>query len=138
MKDIEREARELIARKIGAGEIVQLEWAVNELMQAQGEMIADNPDFWIASGRDRCKRAVKCAIHLYEQDVISEQEDKQLVLDGYEHLRVAYSVRGELVPIEKMSVEDLLDRAADFDKQAASIKEHAKEIRKYVGKRKAA
>jgi hypothetical protein len=136
MKDYELKAMEL-AEKFDKGEIVEMEWAITELVQSQGEMIADNEDFWLLSAREKAKRDLKNAIALYKGTGVEGEDDRQPVLAGFEHLRQSYTVRGKIVPVEQVSDEDLLERAALLEKQSGALKEHAKEIRKYVAKRSA-
>lgn len=133
IKDVEREAHELITGKIEAGEIVQMQWAVNELILQQGEISGDGVPFYRLCAREFVYRVVKKAVEKYDKH---EPDDEQLTLKGYVHLHAAYTVERDgtrqLVPVHLIDSEELLKRADEFDRQSEGLQQHAREIRLFV------
>jgi hypothetical protein len=130
-------ARQLISDKIAAGEIVQMHWAVQELISQQGEIAGDGVPFFTLCAREHVYRVVKKAVDKYDQPQAEDHE--QLILDGYECLQEAYTVEREkerqLVPVQFISNAELLARASEFRKQSRGLLNHAKEIERYVAQR---
>lgn len=136
-KDLDQIAHRLIADKIGAGEIVQMHWAVTELINSQGGIVGDGESFYSLCAREHVYRIVKKAVSKYDK---SESGDGvQMTLDGYECLQEAYTVEREderqLVPVHLVTNDELLARAKEFRKQAHGLLNHAREIEKYVSDR---
>lgn len=138
-KDIEQIARDLITEKIRLGETVQMEWAVQELISQQGKIEGDAVEFYTLCARNHVYRIVKTIVEKYNDEATEDAERQQMRLKGFEHLNVAYSVErsGErvLVPIDQLTDDELLARAAEFDRQSKALTAHADELRSYVAKR---
>lgn len=131
-------AHQLIADKIGAGEIVQMHWAVQEVISHQGEITGDGVPFFTLCAKEHVYRVVKKAVDKYDQPQADDHQ--QLTLEGYECLQEAYTVERDqerqLVPVHLISDEELLERAKEFRKQAGGLMNHATEIEKYVAARR--
>lgn len=136
-KDIEQLAENLVAEKIDGGEVVRMQWAVQEILNNFPEVQGGDLDFYLLCARETTTRIVKKVIDLYDKPGI---DGEQMLLDGYEFLRAAYSVprdgERQVVPIYLIDDRDLLERAAEFEKQADSLRRHATELRQYVEKRR--
>ena len=135
--ELDKLAHQLIADKIGAGEIVQMHWAVQELISQQGEIIGDGVPFFTFCAREHVYRVIKKAVDKYDQP--QSEDHQQLTLEGYECLQEAYTVERDeerqLVPIHLVTDDELLARAKEFRKQSAGLLSHAREIEKYVADR---
>lgn len=138
-KQLEQIAHCLISEKIAAGEVVQMHWAVTELINSQGGISGDGTPFYSLCAREHVYRTVKAAVDKYED---TEGDDAvQMTLDGFQCLQEAYTVKrhGErqLVPVYMLTDEELLGRAKEFRKQAKGLLNHAQEIEQYVSDRAA-
>lgn len=135
-KDIDKIASSMIAEKIDSGETVQMNWAIQEILNRFPSIGGDDLEFYVLCAREQVGRVVKRVIDLYDQP---SESGEQMLLDGYEFLRAAYTVERDgsrsVVPIYLLTDEELEDRAKQFEEQAASMRKHAKEIRSYVKKR---
>jgi hypothetical protein len=135
--ELDRVAHQLIADKIGAGEIVQMHWAVQELISRQGEIMGEGVPFFTLCAREHVYRVVKKVVDKYEKPQFEDQQ--QLTLEGYECLQQAYTVERDeerqLVPIHLITDDELLARAQEFRRQAGGLMNHANEIETYVAKR---
>lgn len=136
---INREIAAIIDRRINDNQPVQLAWVVHEFVRSHDRISGEDVDLYRTAlytlVRDRSKRMIK------KYDSGDEPEQAEL-LPGHEHLRVAYSITrdGEqiLVPIDLCSNDELLTRATEFEKSAKGLRSHAKELKTYVGIRRAA
>jgi len=139
MIELEQIAHKLIADKIAEGEQVQMEWAVHEIIKGRGKIDGKGVPFYTLCAREQVYRVVKKAVDKYE--IASDNTDRtQISLAGFDYLQAAYTVEREdvriLVPIHLISDEELEARACEFDKLALGIREHAREIRKYIAARR--
>lgn len=137
--ELERIAFELIGAKART-EPVSVPWAVQELINSRGEIVGDGTDFFLLCAREHCNRVVKKVVELFNMQTEEHDERaEQMTLDGFEHLRIAYSVErdGErtLVPINQCTAAELLHRAAEFRRQSKGLEAHAREIERYVASR---
>ena len=136
-KDINELAHDLIANQLQAGEIVEMRWAVQELINSQGDISGDGVEFYALCAREHIYRVVKRAVDKYENS--NSKDHDQLTLEGYECLQKAYTVERDnerkLVPVHLISDEELLARAAEFRRQVDGLKKHAEEIEKYIARR---
>lgn len=136
-KDLDQIAHRLIAEKIGNGEIVQMHWAVTELINSQGVIAGDGEPFYSLCAREHVYRIVKKAVDKYDKP--ESGDGVQMTLEGYDCLQEAYTVQRDnerqLVPVHLVTNEELLARAKEFRKQAQGLMNHAREIEKYVADR---
>jgi len=136
--ELDRMAHELIADKIGVGEVVQMHWAVQELISHQGKIMGDGVEFYTFCTQRDVYRVVKNAVDKYDKS--HPQDDRQMVLKGYECLQEAYTVERaeerQLVPIHLLSDEELIARAHEFKRQSSTLLKHAEELEQYVADRR--
>ena len=127
-RELDEIAHQLITDKIAAGEIVHMQWAVQELIARQGAITGDGVPFFTLCAREHVYRIVKKAVDKYDEP----QSGDQLTLEGYDCLQKAYTVEREeerqLVPVHLIDDDELLARAEEFRKQAKGLVNHAKEI----------
>lgn len=138
-KDLEQDATNLIASRLDAGEVVHAKWAVQELLNIHADITGNDVDFYLLCAREHVYRVIKKVIDRYDKP---EDDEKQMLLVGYEFLRIAYPVERDkervVVPIDLLTDEELQARAKEFRTQAGSLLRHADEIEEFVTKRRAA
>jgi hypothetical protein len=134
-KEIAREITALIAARIQAGQETQAPWITKEYLSSKGEIEGDDVDFYKTCAHAYVWEIAKKCVARYDQQSVDENRE-QLVLEGFTELRKAYSVtrngQQAIVPIEKCTAEELLARAHEYERQAETLKKHAREIRDYV------
>jgi len=132
--NITAEVRKLIADKTAAGEQTKVPWLTQEVLDRHSDIEGEDAPFYLICARAHIKDIVRACIAKY--DTKEATNDKQLVLAGFEHLQIAYTVdrQGEvtLVPVDQLTNAELLARAEEYDGMAKSCRAHAREIRKYV------
>jgi hypothetical protein len=134
-KDIEKAASDLITAKISNGEIVKMNWAVQELIASMGEITGDGTDFHIIAADYYAWRIIKRTVKKLDAATSAATSGTQMDLDGFSHMQEAYTVKRDgsiaLVPIELMTYEEREERAVLFDTFAEALQQHAKELREY-------
>lgn len=139
VKDIQSFISAMIATKIDAGQVVNMHWAVTDVLNEYSDIEGGDVDFYLITARQYVFEQVKKCVKKYEPN--PDGINEQLVLDGFVHLQKAYPVkRGgvrELVPVELLSNEELELRASEYDAMADGCRAHAKEIRAYASSRQA-
>lgn len=138
-KELEQIAHRLIANKIANDEIVQMHWAVSEVINSQGGITGDGVPFYTLCAREHVYRVVKKVVDKYDKR--EEEDEVQLTLSGFQCLQKAYTVERDeerqLVPLHLLTKEELLARAKEFRRQAHGLITHALEIEQYVADRDA-
>ena len=131
--DIEKKAHEVISNKIASGEVVQMTWAVHEVIQSNGTIEGEGFDFYRLCAQEHVYKIVKKAVDKYDNK--EKPDHSQMTLEGFVYLQKAYTVKRndeiQLTPIDLMTSDERLARADEYDKQAAGCKAHAKELRDY-------
>lgn len=134
-EELNRLAHRLISEKIANAEIVELHWAVTELINSQGEIHGEGAPFYLLCARKHTYEVVKNAVGKYDRP-----SEETPTLEGFDCVQEAYPMKrgGErkLVPADLCSDQELLARAREFHKQAKGLIKHAKELERYVKKRR--
>lgn len=132
-QSIYREVREFIADKIGRGDVVIIGWLAVEILASKARIEGEDKDFYHVAAMAHVKNVVKRCVGKFDASPVS---DPQLVLDGFDHLQVAYSVERDgqtcLVPVDQLTLSEIEARAAEYDQMASSCRKHAKELRTYA------
>lgn len=135
--NVHGEIRKLIADCVERGEARTVASYVDYIMANHSAIEGDDADFYLICARARIKDIVSATIGKFTPK--AKQSDAQLVLDGFEHLQVAYTFErnGEtmLVPVDQCSEMELASRAREYEEMAAGCRAHAREIREYIGAR---
>lgn len=133
--DIEKAASEIISQKIEDNEIVEMSWAVRELIGSMGEIIGDGADFHVLCADFYAWRVVKKMVKKFDAVTTAVSAGMQMNLDGFEHMQAAYTVKRDdaikLVPVSLMTYEEREERAKLYENFAAGLGQHAKELRAY-------
>lgn len=137
IKDIQNLIARLVADKIDAGQVVNMQWATKEIIDTFSEIEGRDVDFYLITAKFYIADLVKRCIKKYETP--DQTESGQIVMDGFEHLQKAYPIERkdgrEIVPVAQMTDAELEARAAEYDKMAEGCKKHALEIREYINSR---
>lgn len=135
--NIHSEVRRLIADCVGRGEVRSVASYVDIIMADHSAIEGRDADFYIICARRSIKDIVSATIGKFAPK--TKQQDTQLVLDGFEHLQVAYTFErmGEvvLVPVDQCTDIELAARAAEYEDMAKGCRSHARELREYIGTR---
>jgi hypothetical protein len=130
---ITSEVRKFIANKIASKETVVIDWLTNDIVSSKDEIEGSDLPFYRVCAFKHVRDIVKSCVGKYDR---KPSTDSQIVLPGFEHLQVAYTVSrdGEnvLVPVDLISDEELAMRAAEYDGMAQGCLAHALEIREYI------
>ena len=135
--NVQSEIPKLIADCIARGEVRSVASYVDYVTAEYPAIEGEDADFYLICARARIKDIVSNTIGKFTPK--AKQVDQQLVLDGFEHLQVAYTFerQGEtvLVPVDQCTDIELAARAAEYDTMAAGCRSHAREIREYLATR---
>lgn len=130
--EIEQVAHQLIADKIGAGEIVQMQWAVHEVVSSMGKIQGEGVEFYAFCANDCVYGIVKKCVERYDKPDAPDQ----LLLEGFDHMREAYTVKRkgkiDLVPVDQIADHEILARADQYERQSKGLIAHAEELRRFV------
>ena len=131
--------RQVTQRLLEQREIVSVKSVVQAVLEQKSDIYGDDLPFYQRFAIEEIKRQAKKAMSIYKPKA---ETDKQLVLDGFEHLQIAYPMvrEGEylLIPTDLCTDEELLARASEYGQMARGCLAHQKEIRGFVAERKAA
>jgi hypothetical protein len=110
---------------------------VAEVISKHGRISGPGTEFYQLCAYEHVQRVVKRVVAMFDE---GEDEDaKQLKLEGFDHLRIAYSMQRDgtrvLVPIADCTDDELLARAQEYDQQARGYIAHAEELRTFVKRR---
>lgn len=140
IKEIRAFISALVADKIDAGQVVNQDWTVTEILNEYDDIEGEDKDFYVVAARHWVNSEVKSAIGRYEPSAGVALD--QLVLDGFEHLQKAYPVlRGEsrqLVPVDQLTDFECEAKAGEYEKMGDGCYAHAAEIRSYKDSRQQA
>jgi hypothetical protein len=140
-ENVASEVRKFIADKIANGEQIVVEWLTNEIIRSKSSIDGEDVPFYRTCAFSHVKDVVRRSVGKYDQRSLTADRN-QIVMDGFEHLQVAYTVSRNsdvvLVPVNQLTDAELLARAVEYDDMARGCRKHAFEIREYVRSRKEA
>lgn len=129
--------RKMMSDAVDAGHELTVANYVDAVMVDHADISGPDADFHIICTRNYVKDVVRSCIGKYAPK--ANDNDAQLVLAGFEHLQVAYTVEraGQtfLVPVGKLTDIELERRAQEYEQMAAGCRSHAREIREYIAQR---
>lgn len=138
--NVQSEIRKLVTDCVERGEARTVSSFVDIVMADHPSIEGEDADFYLVCTRARVKEIVTKVIGKFSPK--EEATDRQLVLDGFQHLQVAYTFERQgqtiLVPVDQCSEIELIARATEYEDMAAGCRAHAREIREYVGARNSA
>lgn len=121
---------------IDAGEPLRAQWIAHTVCENHNEGLASNEhaDFWRHGGYKTCRDEVRRCINRRIGDT-AEQDDKQLVFDGFEHLQRYYMVTRDGdqigVPVEHLTDDEIDAKAALYRGYGAACYAHADELHRF-------
>lgn len=127
------EVRKHIADKVASGEVVIVDWVTHEIVGKRSDISGGDAEFYRVCAYSEIKRTVSRCIGKYDAKPAT---DDQLVLDGFNHLQVAYTVRRngriELVSVDQLTDREIEDRAREYEAMALGCRSHARELREFA------
>lgn len=139
LENVKKEVTSFIAAKVDNGEIINLGTLVHEIVARKSGITGPDADFHRSCTFHVVHDVSKACVARYNA---KSQKAQTIPLPGFEYLQVAYPVTRNkislLVPIEQMRDDELLKRAEEYRRMGSGCNQHAKEIRGYVAKRRAA
>lgn len=134
-ESIYAEVRRFVSDLVDSGAETPVEWITTNFLNARGQIAGEGEALYRYCTRAHVNRIVKKVVGKYDVEARSAG-DTQDPLPGFEYLQRAYTVAREskvvLVPIYKCTDAELLDRAAECDRQAKGCRAHARELRSFV------
>ncbi len=131
------EVRKFIAEKVARGDVVVIDWLTHEIVSSKAAITGTDTEFYRICAFTHVKDVVKRCIGKYDGQ---PKTDRQLTLDGFEHLQVAYTVMRDdqivLVPVDQMTDEEIEARAKEYEAMALGCRAHARELRSYKSARR--
>lgn len=131
-------AHDLIAARIAKGDVIKMEWAVEQLIKERGPIDGEGAEFYELCAREYVYRIMKRVVDDYDASTRGA-DTPQMILAGFEHLQKAYTVERNnlrvLVPVDLLTDEELWQRAEQYDKLSVGLKDHANEIRQFISER---
>jgi hypothetical protein len=133
------EVRKIISDKIADGKVVVVDWLTHEIIGSKAAIEGADIEFYRVCAFTHVKDVVKRCVGKYGA---KPETDAQLVLSGFEHLQIAYSVmrNGDivLVPVDQLTDDEIDARAFEYDQMAKGCRDHARELRSYKRARRSA
>lgn len=135
--DLLEEIETLVLERIEEGLVTDTAVLARNIMDAHPDLRGQDAEFY-----ELCAwRHVRVSIRMVLRDhkLIGREPSAQLLLPGFDHLQKAYAIGQEeepkIVPIDKMSKEDLEAKAEELRQMAFGCLEHADELDRYrIGK----
>lgn len=135
--NVQSDIRKLVTDCVERGEARTVASYVDIVMAEHPAIEGDDADFYLVCTRARVKEIVAKVIGKFSPK--EGTADRQLVLDGFQHLQVAYTFERQgqtvLIPVEQCSEIELIARASEYEEMAKGCRAHAREIREYVAAR---
>lgn len=135
--NVQSEIRKLVTDCVERGDARTVASFVDIVMADHPSIEGEDADFYLICTRARVKEIVTKVIGKFSPK--DEPADRQLVLDGFQHLQVAYTFERQgqaiLVPVDQCTDIEMLARAKEYDEMAKGCRAHAREIREYVAAR---
>jgi len=133
IKSITAEISNAINLRVERGEIVNLRDFTHQFV-AQKSISGEDADFFRICTFAKVQEVAGSCIKKFNTKQAKSSID--ILLPGFERLQLAYPVmRGGnqmLVPIELMSMQELSQRAEEYEGMAKGCLDHASEIRAYI------
>jgi hypothetical protein len=89
-------------------------------------------DKWLHCGYIAVDRAARDWARRWEVKEEEGKEEAQLILPGYEKLRRFYTVKGETVRVDRLTISDAMAVLAELDRCESGIRLHRNELQRYI------
>ena len=134
IKSITAEISNAINLRVERGEIINLTLFTSEFVSSKSGIRGEDADFYRVCTFKVVQEVASSCIKKFNTKQAKTSID--ILLPGFERLQLAYPVMRDgnqmLVPIELMSVEELSQRAEEYEGMAKGCLDHASEIRAYI------
>lgn len=140
--DLQREANSLVDSYLKVGLQSDPNWMTQAILNRHplpDDFEGEHREFSDICRFNHVRAAVRKAVNRYKVEN-GPQEDKQLVLPGFDHLQRGYLVTRDkqqvLVPVDLLTDEEIEGKALEYERMAEGCRAHAKELRQYMRERR--
>lgn len=131
-KHLEIEIVEIIHEQIKANGKVIADWVANEVVRRHDSIEGDDQGFAKFCMYAHVRRTVQKVAQRYR----GTEDDRQLLLPGYDCVQVYYSIvrNGEqhIVAIEQMTVAEVYAKIDELQKMRDGLERHIDELKQYL------
>ncbi len=129
IEELAREVRGIIRTAVNNGEIVQKSWVVHSIVQAHNRFEGPDKDTGVNCMYFTVDSQTRKEINRYKGSENSEQ--MELFGEGYLHLQQAYLTDRGLVPVTKMTSDEVHKKSAELRKMGDGCYAHASELEQF-------
>lgn len=134
--DLVVEVGALINAKLEAGLVINTAWLIQEIVMNHSRIYGEDKDFYVHLAYDALPNVVRHVLKRVDGNPEEELLQPQGTFPGFPRLLRGYRVqRGKdrvIVPLQLMSVEELLEKAGEYDEMAEGCREHAEQLRRFA------
>jgi hypothetical protein len=139
---LQRKIRAIIEKALEDDQDVVAAWVAHQVIREHPRITGKDKDFWLAVGSREIRGAVQRAVSSYKVKPSMDVADAQLLMPGFRHLQKAYLIAREdeqkVVRTDRMTDQELVEKAGELQVMAAGCVEHASEITRYLARRRQA
>lgn len=133
------EVERLIEEAVEEQRVTDKGWLIQSVLASHGNPEGDSADFFSLCAYEHVSDTVRSALSRYRPKPEGEETKDQWVLPGFERLQKAYLVdrdgKSKVVPIVKMTTEEVAAKAEEYRRIGAGCQEHADELDRYLQQR---
>lgn len=134
--DLVNEIRAISDGFLKKGIAMHPDWVTDEIMKSHDDINGEDADFYLLASREAVRDEVRKQINRFKLTPEKALDvDRQLVLDGFERLQIAYviDISGTAVAIslKKMTSTQRRTKSAELRAMGAGCYQHADEIDRY-------
>lgn len=134
-QDLEREISEVIDKAIDQANIVSTKWLTQLILSKHSDIEGRDTPFHTLCAFEHVRDSVRKVTRKFRVS-LSVATDRQLLMDGFERLQVAYDVEHEgeqfVVPIRRILRSQMVGKALEIQSQVDGGAHHVREIWRYI------
>ena len=127
------EIEALVLARIELGLITDTMSIAKDILDAHDDLHGADTDFYELCAWNHVRVSIRMVLR--DHKLTGEKRSDQLLLPGFDHLQKAYAIEQEhepkVVPIDKMSKEELIAKADELRQMAEGCIKHAAELDRY-------
>lgn len=140
LKDLEQQGRDLVRGAIEAHRTVAKSWAVQSLVAQNSDFAGPDADIGAAALYYAADKIVQAEIRSFKVES-GKARQQSLFGEGFKHLQRAYLISRDsestLVPVERMTPDEVSAKAQEFRAMGDGCYEHASELEQFHRERSA-
>jgi hypothetical protein len=134
-KDVIKEVQTMIQTTLGRKVEVRAEWLSQAVISMHPGIEGKDKDFYLVCTFGQIRGLVRTEIRKQKLSEFGDGEE-QPKLPGFEYVQMRYSIvrNGEpcIVPIERMTKEEVIQKARDLEKMQQTLRLHSAELWRYL------